>query len=286
MRLISYRTNQGAGVGVMVDDSNFVALAEVASDLPTTLRGLLELDDGLTRLAEATEGKAATHGMDDVTLDPVIPDADTIWCAALNYSAHQAEVGRTRSEYPEIFLRTQASVVGHMQPVVAPYGDGVTRYDFEGELVAIIGKAGRHVKAADYASIIAGYSIYNDGSVRDWQNHTIQWTAGKNFPGTGGFGPFMMTADELGDPTQLELTTRLNGTVLQNTTTDLLIFDIPTLIEYITTFTELRPGDVISTGTPGGVGFKRDPQIFMKDGDTVEVEISKLGTLVNPIVAE
>ena len=122
--------------------------------------------------------------------------------------------------------------------------------------------------------------------MRDFQSHTIQWTAGKNFPKTGGFGPWMVTADELGDPAQLELTTRLNGKVLQNTTTDLMIFDIPTLIEYITSFTELGAGDVISTGTPGGVGFKRDPQVFMKGGDTVEVEISKIGTLVNPIVDE
>jgi 2-keto-4-pentenoate hydratase/2-oxohepta-3-ene-1,7-dioic acid hydratase in catechol pathway len=142
------------------------------------------------------------------------------------------------------------------------------------------------VKARDALSIVAGYSIYNDGSVRDWQNHTPQWAPGKNFPKTGGFGPWMVTADELGDPTQLELTTRLNGQVMQNTTTDLMIFDIPTTIEYITTFTELRPGDVISTGTPGGVGFKRNPQVFMKAGDTCEIEITGIGKLVNKIVAE
>ena len=159
-------------------------------------------------------------------------------------------------------------------------------YDYEAELVLIVGKRVKHLTMQNAYSCIAGYSCFNDGSIREYQRRTTQWDMGKNFDATGGFGPWMVTADELGDPTQLELTTRLNGQVMQKTTTDLMIFDIPTTIEYITTFTELRPGDVISTGTPGGVGFKRNPPVFMKAGDTVEVEISKIGTLVNKIVSE
>jgi 2-keto-4-pentenoate hydratase/2-oxohepta-3-ene-1,7-dioic acid hydratase in catechol pathway len=160
------------------------------------------------------------------------------------------------------------------------------KFDWEGELAVIIGKTGRRIPREKAMSYVAGYSCYNDGSVRDWQNHTMQWTAGKNFPRTGSFGPWMVTTDEIPDPAKLTLTTRLNGNVMQHTTTDLLIWPIDVLFKYITTFTELRPGDVISTGTPGGVGFKRNPPVFMKAGDTVEVEISSIGILENPIVAE
>jgi 2-keto-4-pentenoate hydratase/2-oxohepta-3-ene-1,7-dioic acid hydratase in catechol pathway len=282
MKLVSYIAGGQEGHGIVKDDG-VVSLSSRIGDKYPDIKSLIA-GGALDEAEAAAEGQSPDHSLDEITYLPVITNPDKVVCVGLNYKAHREETGRAPTDNPALFIRFADTQVGHNQPMIKPTASDML--DYEGELAVIIGKNGRHVKAADYASIIAGYSIYNDGSVRDWQNHTIQWTAGKNFPATGGFGPWMVTADELGDPTQLELTTRLNGEVMQNTTTDLLIFDIPTLIEYITTFTELRPGDVISTGTPGGVGFKRDPQIFMKDGDTVEVEISKIGTLVNPIVAE
>lgn len=282
MKLVSYTADGKQAYGIARDDGIVDLTARIGDSYPD-LKSLIA-GDGFRAAQAAADGEKADHSLDAITYRPVITNPDKIICVGLNYKAHREETGRAPTDNPALFLRFADTQAGHNQPMIKPANSDM--FDYEGELAVIIGKGGRHVKAADYASVIAGYSIYNDGSVRDFQSHTIQWTAGKNFPKTGGFGPWMVTADELGDPSRLELTTRLNGEVLQNATTDLLIFDIPTLIEYITSFTELRAGDVISTGTPGGVGNKRDPQIFMKDGDTVEVEISKIGTLVNPIVNE
>lgn len=282
MKLVSYTADGKQAYGIARDDGIVDLTARIGDTYPD-IKSLIA-GDGFKDAQAAADGENADHSLDAITYRPVITNPDKIICVGLNYKAHREETGRAPTDNPALFLRFADTQAGHNQPMIKPVNSD--KFDYEGELAVIIGKGGRHVKAADYASVIAGYSIYNDGSVRDFQSHTIQWTAGKNFPKTGGFGPWMVTADELGDPSQLELTTRLNGEVLQNATTDLLIFDIPTLIEYITSFTELRAGDVISTGTPGGVGNKRDPQIFMKDGDTVEVEISKIGTLVNPIVNE
>lgn len=282
MKLVSYTANGKQAYGIARDDG-IVDLTSRIGDSYPDIKSLIA-GDGLEAAAAAADGESADQSLDGITYRPVIENPDKIICVGLNYKAHREETGRAPTDNPALFIRFADTQAGHNRPMIKPRSSDM--FDYEGELAVIIGKGGRHVKAADYASVIAGYSIYNDGSVRDFQSHTIQWTAGKNFPKTGGFGPWMVTADELGDPAQLELTTRLNGKVLQNTTTDLMIFDIPTLIEYITSFTELGAGDVISTGTPGGVGFKRDPQVFMKGGDTVEVEISKIGTLVNPIVDE
>ncbi|MDH3240729.1 MAG: fumarylacetoacetate hydrolase family protein [Alphaproteobacteria bacterium] len=282
MKLVSYTANGKDAYGVVAGDGIVDLSARIGERYPD-IKALLA-GDALAAAAAAADGQSADEALDAVTYRPVIVNPDKVICVGLNYKAHREETGRAPTDNPALFIRFADTQCGHNQPMIKPTASD--SFDYEGELAVIIGKPGRHVKAADWASIVAGYAIYNDGSVRDWQNHTIQWTAGKNFPATGAFGPWMVTADELGDPTQLELTTRLNGNVMQNTTTDLMIFDIPTLIEYITTFTQLRPGDVISTGTPGGVGFKRDPQVFMKPGDTVEVEISKIGTLTNPIAAE
>lgn len=182
------------------------------------------------------------------------------------------------------FTRFADSQTAHNGPIVRPIAS--EKLDFEGELAVVIGRPARHVKAVDAFDYVAGCSCYNDGSVRDWQKHTIQFTPGKNFPSTGGFGPWLVTADELADPSALSLTTRLNGEVVQQATTDDLIFDIPTLIQYCSTFTELRPGDVIITGTTGGVGAFRQPPLWMKPGDVVEVEISRIGVLKNTIVDE
>jgi 2-keto-4-pentenoate hydratase/2-oxohepta-3-ene-1,7-dioic acid hydratase in catechol pathway len=157
------------------------------------------------------------------------------------------------------------------------------KFDYEGELALIIGKSGKRICENKAMNYVAGYSCYNDGSVRDWQRHTSQFTAGKNFTGTGGFGPWMVSSDEINDPSELQIETRLNGTVMQSAPISDLVFNVPKLIAYISTFTELEPGDVIITGTTGGVGAARNPPVWMKAGDTVEVEISNIGTLVNPI---
>jgi 2-keto-4-pentenoate hydratase/2-oxohepta-3-ene-1,7-dioic acid hydratase in catechol pathway len=183
-----------------------------------------------------------------------------------------------------IFLRVPESQVGHGRPIVCPRESD--QLDFEAELAVVIGKAGRRIAAADALSHVAGISCYNDGSVRDWQLATGQWSPGKNFPATGAFGPWMVTADELDPGTALRLRCRLNGEVMQDTTTDLMIFPIPTLIAFVSTWTTLEVGDVIVTGTPGGVGLRRDPPVWMKHGDVVEIELDGVGVLRNPVVKE
>jgi len=171
--------------------------------------------------------------------------------------------------------------VGHKQPILRPRES--TNLDFEAEIAVIVGKAGRRISQKDAWGYIAGYSCYNDGSVRDWQRHTIQWTAGKNFAKTGGFGPWMVTADEIPPGTKMTLSCRLNGERMQHATTEQMIFKIPKIIEYVSTWTTLEPGDVLVTGTPGGVGARRTPPVWMKPGDKVEVEIDKVGVLENSI---
>jgi 2-keto-4-pentenoate hydratase/2-oxohepta-3-ene-1,7-dioic acid hydratase in catechol pathway len=238
----------------------------------------------LEEARRAAAGAEPDHPLADVALRPPVPDPDKILCVGLNYKAHREETGRKPTDHPSIFARYALTQVGSGEALVKPRNSDA--FDFEGELAVVIGQRGRHVPRARALEIIAGYSCYFDGSVRDWQRHTSQWTPGKNFPATGGFGPWMVTADEIPDPSQLKLVTRLNGKEMQHTTTDLMIFDVPSVIEYLTGFTELVPGDVIATGTPGGVGFTREPPVFMRPGDVTEVEISRVGLLRHPVVAE
>lgn len=280
MKLASFRLQNKDTYGAVVDGG----VIDLGKTLKyPDLRSLIEAG-ALGEAAAAAKGAKADAKLTDITFLPLLPNPGKIICVGLNYKTHREETGRSETENPALFVRFADSQTAHLQPLLKPKASD--KLDYEGELAVIIGKAGRHVPAEKALDIVAGYSCYNDGSVRDWQNHTIQWTAGKNFPKTGSFGPWLVTKDEIPDPTKLTLTTRLNGNVMQNTTTDLLIWPIDVLIKYITTFTELRPGDVISTGTPGGVGFKRNPPVFMKAGDTVEIEISSIGILENPIVAE
>ncbi|MNL28170.1 Ureidoglycolate lyase [compost metagenome] len=215
---------------------------------------------------------------------PVIPNPGKIICVGLNYAAHREEVKRAVTSEPTMFVRFADSQSGHGRALVCPRESAA--FDYEGEIAVIIGKAGRRISQARALEHVAGLACYNDGSIRDWQAHGTQWTAGKNFPATGGFGPWMVTSDELQPDSLLSLTTRLNGVVMQHTTTDLMLFPIPKLIEYISTYTTLEPGDVILTGTPGGVGFRREPPVFMQDGDAVEVEVQGIGVLRNHVVKE
>ena len=285
LRLISYEHQGASGVGVMLDDERFVALSKAAPDLPRTLRGILALgEDGLTKAKAAAEGREADHELDDVTLLPPIPDPPAIWCVGLNYAAHREETGRTPTSEPTLFMRIPASQVAHGEAMIRPKASH--QLDYEGELAVIIGKTGRHIAQTEAMSHVAGYSCYNDGSVRDWQRHTSQFAPGKNFHRTGGFGPWLLTADELPNPYEQSLITRVSGEELQRTTIDLMLFKIEKLIEYLSTLYPLNPGDVISTGTPAGVGSKRDPKRWLVPGDIVEVEITGVGTLVNPVVDE
>jgi 2-keto-4-pentenoate hydratase/2-oxohepta-3-ene-1,7-dioic acid hydratase in catechol pathway len=239
--------------------------------------------DALSAVRDAA-GNAKRTPTADITWLPVIPNPDKILCIGLNYEMHRKETGRDEVDNPTVFGRFANSQTGHNTNIVRPKVS--THLDFEGELAIIIGKPGRYIAQADAWSHIAGYACYNEGSVRDFQRHTHQFTPGKNFPETGGFGPWMMTPDELGDVAPLRLQTRVNGQVVQDATIDQMIFDIPRQIEYCSSFTRLEPGDVIVTGTPGGVGAKRTPPLWLKPGDIVEVEIDRLGVLRNGVADE
>ncbi len=282
MKLTSYQHNGKDTWGVVTNDGLIDMGARAGAKYPT-IRAVLEAG-ALAEIASEASGQDADHRLDAVTLQPVITHADKILAIGLNYRTHVEEGGRAIPEHPMIFVRWNDSQVGHDQPLVRPKVSHI--FDFEGEMAVIIGKKARHVSEADSLDYIAGYSCFNDGSIRDWQRHTGQFTPGKNFFRSGAFGPFLVTADEAGAPDSHTLITRLNGEEMQRATTDDLLFDVPRLIAYITAFTELNPGDVIATGTTGGVGFYREPQVFMKPGDVIEVDISEIGVLSNTIVDE
>jgi len=216
----------------------------------------------------------------DVTFLPVIPQPQKILCAGVNYRAHAAEVGRALPKQPSMFIRFVDTLVGHDGAMIRPKVSD--HFDFEGELAVVIGKGGRHIAAERALDHVAGYTCFVDGSVRDFQAFSV--TSGKNFPGTGPLGPWLVTPDEIPDPSRLTLTTRLNGTQVQHATTDQLIYSIPHIIAFCSDFTELHAGDVIATGTPEGVGHSRKPPLWMKPGDVLEVEISGIGVLRARIV--
>ena len=281
MKITTYSVNGTESFGVVTDDG--IIDAKPLAGGPQTLREAIAAG-ALEKIAAAAAVKSPDHSLADIEFLPVIPDPDKIIAIGLNYRSHVLEGGRDLPEYPMIFTRFANSQVGHGQAMVKPKVSDI--FDFEGEMAVIIGKTCRHVSEADALSVVAGYSCYNDGSIRDYQRHTSQFGPGKNFYKSGAFGPWMVTADEIPDPASLTLITRLNGEEMQRATTDDLLFNIPQLIHYLTTVTELVPGDVIVSGTTGGVGFYRDPQVFMKEGDTIEIDLDKIGVLSNPIVNE
>jgi 2-keto-4-pentenoate hydratase/2-oxohepta-3-ene-1,7-dioic acid hydratase in catechol pathway len=284
MRLITFRSEGEEGVGVMVDEERFVAVGRTAPELPPTLRGILESgEEALARVRALASGKPDL-ALADVELLPLIPDPPAVWCVGVNYDAHRKETGREPTEHPTLFLRIGASQVGHRGALVRPKVS--EELDYEGELAVVIGKRGRHVPESEAFRHVAGYSCYMDGSVRDWQRHTTQFGPGKNFHRTGAFGPWLVTRDEIPDPYDLTLVTRVSGEELQRTSVSDMTFRIERLVHYLSTAYELQPGDVISTGTPGGVGSKRKPPRFLRAGDVVEVEISAIGVLSNPVVDE
>ncbi len=279
MRLASFHTAaQGASYGA-VTDKGIVDLRRYLGNQFPDLKALIA-GNGFSQIAQHLSS-AADYQYTDITWLPVIPNPDKIICVGLNYQEHVAETGRDNTEQPAIFLRLPESQVGHRQPIVRPRES--THLDFEAEIAVIIGKPGRRIAQADAWSHVCGYACYNDGSVRDWQRHTVQWTAGKNFARTGAFGPWMVSADAIPPGTKMTLSCRLNGERMQHASTEQMIFRIPKIIEYVSTWTTLLPGDVLVTGTPGGVGARRTPPVWMKPGDKVEIEIDKVGVLENSI---
>ncbi|WP_011301914.1 fumarylacetoacetate hydrolase family protein [Cupriavidus necator] len=282
MKLVSFEHAGRASFGVVLGDA-VLDLAPHAAAVGQSLREALS-KGALGSIAEIAKDGGTTIALDKVRLMPVIPDPAKILCVGINYASHVKETGREMPKYPMFFTRFADSQVAHDQPIIRPRAS--QKLDFEGELAVVIGRTARHVPGEQALNYVAGYSCYNDGSVRDWQKHTIQFTPGKNFPQTGALGPWLVTTDEIRDPSALSLTTRLNGEVVQAATTDDLIFSVSEVIAYCSTFTELRAGDVIITGTTGGVGAFREPPLWMKPGDVVEVEISKIGVLRNTIQDE
>lgn len=282
MRLASYRANGRSTYGAVLD-GGIVDLGALFGAQYPDLRSLLAAD-AVGRARLAAQSRPADHRLEHVEWLPVIPNPAKIICVGLNYEEHRLETGREKSAHPSLFTRYADTQVGAGAPLIRPRES--ERFDYEVELAVIIGKPGRRISETDAWTHIAGYSIYNDASVRDFQHHTGQWTPGKNFPGTGAFGPWMVTADEIPPATELALSTRLNGKEVQRSTTTHMIFGVAELIRYISTFTRLEAGDVIATGTPGGVGARRTPPLWMKDGDTVELEIERIGVLRNSVADE
>lgn len=277
MKIVSFIHEGVESYGAVIDDGIVDAKKRLGD---RRLADVLADTEILAQLA----GKTPDLALSDVTFLPPIPDSGRIICIGLNYKRHIEETGHEVPSHPILFSRYPSSLVGQDQPLVRPKVS--TAFDFEGELAFVVGKPGRHVPAHRALEHVAGYACFNDGSLRDFQRHTSQFLPGKNFDRSGSFGPLMVTPDEVGDVRDLTLTTRLNGEVMQQTRIDDLLFGVEDLIAYVSQIWEIRPGDVIATGTPGGVGAARDPKIWMKPGDRIEVEIDRLGTLSNPIVEE
>lgn len=282
MKLVSFERQGRAGFGAVVGE-RVVDLGAAFGGRHADLLSVLAAD-ALPEAARLAASTAPTLALSELTLLPVIPNPGKIWCCGLNYHEHVKETQREVTEMPAFFLRLADSQVGHGQPLLRPKES--VQLDYEAEIAVVIGKGGRRISEADAAKHVAGYACYNDGSVRDWQRHTTQWEPGKNFWRTGGFGPWMVTADEIPFGTVMSLVTRLNGQEMQRATTDMMIHSIARQIAYVSTVAPLNPGDVIVTGTPGGVGARRTPPVWMKAGDVVEIDVDRIGVLRNTIADE
>jgi 2-keto-4-pentenoate hydratase/2-oxohepta-3-ene-1,7-dioic acid hydratase in catechol pathway len=281
LKFVSFRAGTRDTYGI-VDGEHVLDLGPVLGERAPDLRSLIAA--GLVQEAAGlARSRRATLPLGELELLPVIPNPGKIVCIGLNYRDHVAETQRTVTESPTLFLRVPSSQVGHRQPMMVPRES--SRLDYEGELAVVIGKPGRRIPEAQAWDHIAGYACYNEGSVRDWQNATTQWTPGKNFWRTGGFGPWLVCG-EIAPGRTMTVVTRLNGREMQRASTDRMIHSIPRQIAYISSFMPLEPGDVVVTGTPGGVGARRSPPVFLQPGDVVEVEVDAVGVLVNPVAAE
>src|SRR4029077_1307234 len=280
MKLASYLANGKACFGVVSGDG-VVTLNERLGGRYATLRDVLAAD-GLAEIAKAADGAKPDHTLAQVQFLPAIPNPEKILCAGINYRSHAAETGRELPKQPSMFIRLANTLTGQdgerIRHSVSEH------FDFEGELAIVIGRGGRHIPVARALDHVAGYTCFVDGSVRDYQKFSV--TSGKNFAGTGPLGPWIVTSDEIPDPTRLTLTTRLNGAEMQRSGTDMLIHSIPAIIAFCSVFTPLSPGDIIATGTPDGIGAKRNPPVWMKAGDVLEVEVDRIGVLRTRIADE
>jgi len=280
MKLASYLSYGAETFGVVIGDG-VVTLGGRLKGGYRTLRDALAAG-ALDEIQKVAKGARADRKLDTLRFLPVISQPAKILCAGINYRSHAAETGRDLPEQPSMFIRFPDTLVSHEGEMIRPKVS--TNFDFEGELAIVIGRGGRHIKPDRAINHIAGYTCFIDGSVRDYQKFSV--TAGKNFPSTGPLGPWMVTADEIADVTRLVLTTRLNGQEMQHSGTDVLIHSVPQIVSFCSDFTQLSPGDIIATGTPEGVGQRRNPPVWMKSGDVLEVEISEIGTLRVRIVDE
>lgn len=302
MKIIAFSDETEAGLGVMIDAERFVPVSQILPDLPGDLVELLEIDDGLSRLAAAVQGITQGRLIGEVTLKPLVGRANALWALALNFKTHIEETGLTTSlAHPHLFLRTAASYVGAGEAIQVPPEDLARAFDYEGELAVIIGRAGRRIPVEHALDHVAGYTCLNEGSVREYQHHNRQFGLGKNFEASGSYGPWLVTKDEIGDIGSLWLRTRVNGIERQASLLSDMLFDVATTVSYLSQAYTLRPGDLIAMGTPGALPpgtddvrgrdldqqfgtFKTPGLVHMRSGDIVEVEIDGIGTLRNPVV--
>jgi 2-keto-4-pentenoate hydratase/2-oxohepta-3-ene-1,7-dioic acid hydratase in catechol pathway len=281
MRFVSFTANHRSSYGVAVPGGVYDLGARIGAIAPDLKAYLTAVALGFSSRPKIGD---ADFAFGEFTYAPVIPNPQKILCVGLNYEEHRKETGRAEAAHPAIFTRFADTLIGQGAPILLPSIS--TALDYEGELAIVVGRSAFRIGESEALNHVAGYACFNDATLRDWQRHTHQFTPGKNFPGTGPLGPELVTPDEVGDFNSRRLETRLNGTVVQTATLGEMLFSPARIIAYVSAFTPLQPGDVIATGTPGGVGFKRHPQLFMRPGDEVEVVIEGIGALRNPIAAE
>jgi 2-keto-4-pentenoate hydratase/2-oxohepta-3-ene-1,7-dioic acid hydratase in catechol pathway len=289
MRLFSYRDSNGQdGVGALLTGSSntFINLSATDPSIPNSLQAIIESPEDLNRAAAAIQNSKAIKGeLDAITFRSPIEKPGKIICMGLNYADHAKEGGNARPEYPSFFMRGPSSLTAHLSPIIRPRVSD--KLDYEAELAFVVGKKARHLTLDNALECVAGYSIFNDGSLRDYQRKTTQWTIGKNFDQTGAFGPWLVTPDELPPGCDgLRIQSRLNGQVMQNANTKDFLWNVAETIVLITECMTLEPGDLVITGTPAGVGYARTSPVFMKPGDICEIEIESIGILRNSIADE
>ena len=283
MRFAAYKQNGAEGLAAAKGDGPFRGYSVGDGKYPGSLASLVASGDDRLQAAGRELLNGPEIDMSAVQWLPPLPAPGKIICIGLNYADHSAESGFKQPEYPSVFARFSSSLIGHGAPIIRP---GVSeQLDFEGEFVAVVGRGGRHIAKGDALKHVIAYSLFNDASIRDYQFKSPQWTMGKNFDDTGPFGPWLVTADDLSPGCAgLRLQTRLNGEVVQSASTDDLVFDVATLVSTLSEAFTLDAGDIIVSGTPSGVGLARKPPLWMKPGDTCEVELEGIGVLSNPVI--
>jgi 2-keto-4-pentenoate hydratase/2-oxohepta-3-ene-1,7-dioic acid hydratase in catechol pathway len=283
MKIVRFRVDSRASYGVVAGNGVIDVGARLSGTYPDVVDVLRA--GALNKIAEFAGGRIPDHALDAIEFAPPVRSPNAVLAVGRNYGSAYEDMGTKFPGHPSIFMRRYEAQAGHLQPVVRPKASHL--FDGEAELALVIGKGGRHIAAEKALDHIAGYSVFNDGSVVDWGDHTARnVTPGKNFASSGAFGPWMVTSDEIADPTQLMIEHRINGERVQHGSTAEMIFSIGAILAYLSTFAHLEPGDVITTGSPGGIRPRRDKGLYYKPGDRIEMEISGIGTLINPVVDE